>query len=144
MRGTDGQAEKLVMQFELVSPERKLFSAKVAMVTLPGAEGDFGVLEGHAPLISSLRVGIIDVYENSTTAASKRILVSGGLVEVNPQQCTALAEEAVPLEDVKRDDLEHELHKAREVLSIAQEGEKETLERKIALITKKLEVLAAA
>jgi F-type H+-transporting ATPase subunit epsilon len=133
------------MQFELVSPEKKLFSAKVEMVTLPGIEGDFGVLEGHVPLISSLRVGIIDVYENSTTTVSKRILVSGGLVEVNPQRCTALAEEAVPLEDVKREDLERQLQKTQDILSsLAQDGEKEVLQAKIALITKKLEVLGAA
>lgn len=132
------------IQFELVSPEKKLFSAKVAMVTLPGAEGDFGVLEGHAPLISSLRVGIIDVYENGTNAVSKRILVSGGLVEVRPDQCTALAEDATPLDEVKREDIEHQLHKTREVLSLAQEGEKEALEAKIALFNKKLEILGAA
>ena len=132
-----------MIQFDLVSPEKKLFSAPVTMVTLPGSEGDFGVLEGHAPLVSSLRVGIINVYEGDMNTVSRRIMVSGGLVEVRVDACTALAEEAVPFEDVRRDDVEAELRKTREVLSLAQEAEKSALESKIDLLTKKLELLAA-
>ncbi|HVY13099.1 MAG TPA: ATP synthase F1 subunit epsilon [Alphaproteobacteria bacterium] len=131
-----------MIHFELVSPEKKLFSSGVAMVTLPGAEGDFGVLEGHAPLISSLRVGVIDIYENGAGTVSKRILVSGGLVEVRPDRCTALAEDATLLEEVNRDSMEAEIRRLREVLSIAQEGEKPALESQIELLNKKLHVLA--
>jgi F-type H+-transporting ATPase subunit epsilon len=133
-----------MIQFELVSPEKKLFSAEVTMVTLPGTEGDFGVLEGHAPLISSLRVGIIDVYEKGMTAVSRRILVSGGLVEVRPNQCTALAEDAVPLEDVSRESVENEIRKVREIMSVAQESEKEGLEAKLTLLGKKLDIVTHA
>src|ERR1700728_4079281 len=113
-----------MIQFDLVSPEKKLFSAPVAMVTLPGTEGDFGVLEGHAPLVSSLRVGVITIYEGDMNSISRRIMVSGGLVEVRPEACTALAEEAVAFEDIRKDDLENELRKTREILSVAPETEK--------------------
>jgi F-type H+-transporting ATPase subunit epsilon len=132
-----------MIQFDLVSPEKKLFSAPVTMVTLPGTEGDFGVLEGHAPLVSALRVGVINVYEGDMNTVSRRIMVSGGLVEVRPDACTALAEEAVPFENVRRDDVEAELRKTREVLSLAQDNEKPALEAKIELLGKKLELLAA-
>jgi F-type H+-transporting ATPase subunit epsilon len=130
-----------MIQFDLVSPEKKLFSAPVTMVTLPGTEGDFGVLQGHAPLVSSLRVGVITVYESDMNTVSRRIMVSGGLVEVRPEACTALAEDAVPFEDVRRDDVENEIRKTREVISLAQEGEKPALEARIDLLTKKLELL---
>ena len=66
--------------FELVSPEKLLFSEDVEMVVVPGAEGDFGVLVGHAPLISALRPGVIGTYTGSTV--DKRIFVAGGFAEV--------------------------------------------------------------
>lgn len=132
-----------MIQFELVSPEKKLFSAPVAMVTLPGTEGDFGVLPGHAPFISTMRVGVIDVYEAEMTHVTRRILVAGGLVEVNPERCTVLAEEATPMEDVSRDGLEAEMKKQQDLLQIVKDdGEKEKVEAKIALIAAKLSVLA--
>ena len=63
--------------FELVSPEKLLLAEEVDMVVVPGAEGDFGVLVGHAPLISSLRPGVIDTYNGGKVA--DRIFVTGGL-----------------------------------------------------------------
>ncbi|MBI3419457.1 MAG: ATP synthase F1 subunit epsilon [Proteobacteria bacterium] len=132
------------IQFELVSPEKKLFSGKAVMVTLPGTEGDLGVLGGHAPLISTLRVGVIGVYENDVAVANRLYLVAGGLVEIQPERCTALAEDATPLDQIKRETLEADLRKAREVLSIAQEAEKEALHAKIVLLEKKLDVFTQA
>jgi F-type H+-transporting ATPase subunit epsilon len=130
-----------MIQFDLVSPEKKLFSAPVAMVTLPGMEGDFSVLPGHAPFISSMRVGVIDVYEDGSTI-SRRLLVGGGLVEVNPDRCTALAEDVVPLEDVSRSSVEEDKRNLQDRLAIANSEEaREKLEAAIALATKKLEVL---
>lgn len=111
------------------------------MVTLPGTEGDFGVLEGHSPLVSALRVGVIDVYESDMVTVSRRIMVSGGIVEVRPEACTALAEEAVPFESVKKEDIEAQIRKTRDVISIAQEAEKPALESRIDLLNKKLELL---
>jgi F-type H+-transporting ATPase subunit epsilon len=88
-------AEKLL--FELVSPEKLLLSEQVAMVVVPGSEGNFGVLPGHSLLISTVRPGVIDVYEGSTSTISERIFVSGGFAEVTPERCTVLADEARPV-----------------------------------------------
>jgi F-type H+-transporting ATPase subunit epsilon len=83
------------VQFELVSPEKLLLSEAVDMVVVPGTEGNFGVLAGHSLLISTVRPGIIDVYEGNEI--SERIFVSGGFAEVTAERCTVLADEAVPL-----------------------------------------------
>ncbi len=83
------------VQFELVSPEKLLLSEAVDMVVVPGSEGNFGVLAGHSLLISTVRPGVIDVYEGSEI--SERIFVSGGFAEVTAERCTVLADEAVPL-----------------------------------------------
>ena len=84
------------VDFELVSPERLVISAPVEMVVVPGAEGDFGVLPGHAPFISTVRTGVISIWSGG--AVTQRIFVAGGFAEVNPERCTVLAEEAVGLE----------------------------------------------
>lgn len=131
-----------MIQFELVSPEKKLFSAPVAMVTLPGSEGDFGVLPGHAPFISTMRVGLINVYEAETNTVSLRILVAGGLVEVNPQRCTVLAEEAALLEDVTTEKLEADLVRQQDKLKIAENDDaREKIEARITLIRAKMDVV---
>ena len=83
------------VQFELVSPEKLLLSEAVDMVVVPGSEGNFGVLAGHSLLISTVRPGVIDVYEGNEI--SERIFVSGGFAEVTAERCTVLADEAVPL-----------------------------------------------
>jgi F-type H+-transporting ATPase subunit epsilon len=83
------------VQFELVSPEKLLLSEAVDMVVVPGTEGNFGVLAGHSLLISTVRPGVIDVYEGNEV--SERIFVSGGFAEVTAERCTVLADEAVPL-----------------------------------------------
>ena len=87
------------VEFELVSPERLLLSEQVAMVVVPGEEGNFGVLPGHAPLISTVRPGVIDVYATRAEVSS-RIFVAGGFAEVTPDRCTVLAEQAVPVGDI--------------------------------------------
>jgi F-type H+-transporting ATPase subunit epsilon len=86
--------------FELVSPERLLLSQEVEMVVVPGEDGDFGVLAGHAPLLSTVRPGVIDVYESESI--SDRIFVAGAFAEVNAERCTVLAEEAVSLSEVDK------------------------------------------
>lgn len=84
-------AEKV--DFELVSPERLLVSQTVDMVVVPGAEGYFGVLPGHSPMIASLKPGVIDMYEGERVI--ERLFVAGGFAEVTEKRCTVLAEEAV-------------------------------------------------
>lgn len=100
------------LHFELVSPERLLMSRDVDMVVVPGGDGDFGVLSGHAPVVSTLRTGILEVHSDG--GAPDRLLVRGGFAEVNPDGLTILAEEATPLAEVDREALEAELKNANE------------------------------
>jgi len=102
-------ADKL--HFELVSPERLLMSRDVDMVVVPGGDGDFGVLTGHAPVVSTLRTGILEVHNGSEP---DRLLVRGGFAEVNPEGLTILAEEATPLAEVDREAIESQLKNANE------------------------------
>src|ERR1700732_5597825 len=84
------------VQFELVTPERLVLSTMVEMVVVPGTEGNFGVLPGHAPLISTIRPGTIEIYEGGTV--TRQIFIVSGTAEVTPERCTVLADEAVPLD----------------------------------------------
>jgi F-type H+-transporting ATPase subunit epsilon len=95
------------VQFELVTPERLLVSREVDMVVIPGTEGNFGVLPGHAPLISTIRPGTIDIYEGTTIV--ERIFVVGGIAEVTPERCTVLADEAMSPDSLDRGELDAEL-----------------------------------
>src|SRR5215469_7698653 len=95
------------VQFELVTPERLVLSEAVDMVVVPGTEGNFGVLPGHALFISTIRPGTVQVYEGSTV--THRIFLAGGFAEVTPERCTVLAEEAVPAETLDRSAIEAEL-----------------------------------
>jgi F-type H+-transporting ATPase subunit epsilon len=107
------------VEFELVAPERLLLSTPVSMVVVPGAEGDFAAMPGHAAFISGIRTGIIDVYESSTSVIDRRIFVSGGFAEVTPERCTVLADEAVALDGADRDAADQRLKAAREALDDA-------------------------
>jgi len=97
------------LTFELVSPERLLLSTDVEMVVVPGDEGDFGVLAGHAPLVSTVRSGVIDVYESESI--SDRIFVAGGFAEVLAGRCTVLAEEAINLKEVEKSTVEERIRR---------------------------------
>ncbi|MCB2107120.1 MAG: ATP synthase F1 subunit epsilon [Rhodobacteraceae bacterium] len=88
------------LQLELVSPERLLMSEQVEMVTIPGTDGYFGVLPQHAPVISSLRPGVIDVYVDGVVA--QQYFVGGGFAEVNAKGVTVLVDEALVLKDVTK------------------------------------------
>jgi F-type H+-transporting ATPase subunit epsilon len=105
------------VQFELVSPERLLLSEPVDMVTLPGTEGDFGVLAGHAPVLSTLRPGIIDV--KGLSSGDMRIFVRGGFAEVNPDKVVVLAEEAIPLAELDAAVLDQRIQNTEEDLAAA-------------------------
>src|SRR6185436_6689288 len=82
------------LKLELVSPERLLVSEQVEMVLVPGAEGVFGVLPLHAPTLSTLRPGFVDVYQGGQV--KERFFVTGGFAEVTPTTCTVLVDEVVP------------------------------------------------
>jgi F-type H+-transporting ATPase subunit epsilon len=122
-------AEKL--HFDLVSPERLLMSDDVDMVTVPGADGDFGVLAGHAPVISTIRPGFIDV--KGANDGPSRIFVRGGFAEVTAKGLTVLAEEAIPEEDLNVSDLDQQIRDAEEDIAdaktdSARQRARETLE----------------
>jgi F-type H+-transporting ATPase subunit epsilon len=83
-----------MLHFELVTPEKLLRSEDVHMVVVPGTEGDFGVLEGHAPFMSTIRDGNIEVYKTASNQSPELIRVEGGFAEVNEKGLTVLAEKA--------------------------------------------------
>lgn len=91
------------LQVEIVTPESLLLSETVSMVTIPGEMGDFGVLPGHAPLISTLRPGIIEVYQGESK--THRFFVRGGFAEVTTERCTLLAENATDVKDKSTADI---------------------------------------
>ena len=88
------------VQLELVSPERLLLSEPVDMVVVPGTDGYFGVLPKHAPVISTLRPGVIDVYRNG--AIAQQYFVDGGFAEVNASGVTILVDEALPVAEITK------------------------------------------
>ena len=106
-----------VVQFELVSPERLVLSSEVSMVVVPGAEGDFGVLPGHAPMISNVRSGVISIYNDRAIEA--RVFVAGGFAEVSNNRLTVLTEDAIALDEIKRADADARLAEAREAVGDA-------------------------
>ncbi|HET6621507.1 MAG TPA: F0F1 ATP synthase subunit epsilon [Dongiaceae bacterium] len=109
------------VKFELVSPERLLFSADVESVVVPGTEGDFGVLPGHARLISTVRPGVISVFQNGKV--TDRIFVEGGFAEVTPAGCTVLAEHALPVAEIQREQAQQAIQDAREDIEDAKDDE---------------------
>ena len=134
-------AEKVA--FELVSPERLLMSEESEMVIVPGANGNFGVLYGHAPMISTVRTGVIDVYENRPQIAH-RIFVAGGFAEVTPERCTVLAEEAVAVSDLDGSVIDQEIADLSEDLSEAKtDAERIAIERALDIARGKRLALAS-
>ena len=131
------------VQFELVSPERLLLSEAVEMVVVPGTEGDFGVLKDHAPLISAVRPGVIEVYDGGVI--KQRIFVAGGFAEVTGERCTVLAQEAMPCSDIDRGAAESNLKGLQDSLrSGIQHADSELaeLERQLAVAEAKLAAVA--
>ena len=95
---------------EIVSPDRLLLSQPVDMAVIPAAEGDMGVLPGHAPMIVLLRGGTIALHEGGRVTS--RLYVSGGFAEVTPERCTVLADEAIAVAEVSRSAAEARLAEA--------------------------------
>jgi len=88
------------LHFELVSPQRLVFAGEVDQVDVPGAEGDFGVLAGHAPMVATLRPGILTVFVGGS---SQKIVVLGGFAEVSTDGLTVLADLAESVEEIDRE-----------------------------------------
>ena len=126
--------------FELVSPEKLLVSQPVEMVVVPGAEGYFGVLPRHAPFISTLIPGVIQIYEGGQV--KERIFVAGGFAEVTEDRCTVLAETAIALGEIDRAAVEQALKNLAEDLQAAKDdSEKAAVQNKIDVEQAKIRAL---
>lgn len=107
--------------FELVSPEKLVFSGEVLAVVVPGTEGQFTVLKNHSPLMSTLKPGVIDIEESRTNRL--RFFVRGGFAEVAPTGLTILAEHAIPLEEVDAAKIAADIKDAEEDVADAKNDE---------------------
>jgi F-type H+-transporting ATPase subunit epsilon len=131
------------LHFEIVSPDRLLKDSSAAMVVVPGAEGDFAVLPAHAPMMSTIRPGVIEIYE--TEASEPEIFfLKGGLAQVGPEGLTILAEETLVIDEVDIDTFEKDHAAAIESYSKAADGfERDLLEKQLAWMTVLSGLLAA-
>ena len=128
------------VQFELVSPERLLLSREVDMVVVPGSEGDMGILPRHAPAISTVRPGTLVIYEDGKV--TDRIFIAGGFAEITGERCTVLAEQAMLVEDIDRDEITRELGDLREdIAAAAGDSERAAAEAALAVAEAKLAAL---
>lgn len=108
--------------FELVSPEALVLSGEASEVVVPGTEGYFTVLANHAPFMSTVKPGVVDV--KMADGETSQIFVRGGFADVSPSGFTLLAEQAVSLADFDMDDLEMQIKNAKEDVSDADSDEK--------------------
>jgi len=107
--------------FELVSPERLLISEDVESVVVPGSEGDFQVLANHAPVLATLRAGLLDVVLPG--GKERRIFVRGGFAEAGPESLTVLAQTAIDSADLNKSALAQEIKNAEEDLADAKDDQ---------------------
>lgn len=108
------------MHFDLVSPERLLISAEVDQVDVPGSEGDFGVFAGHAPVMTTLRPGVLAIQ--TAGKAAEKFFVRGGFAEVTLQGLTVLAEEAMPLAELDVATLDQRIKNTEEDITDAKDA----------------------
>lgn len=103
-------------KFELVSPEKLLLSEEVEQVVVPGTDGDFTVLAGHAPVMTTIRPGFVDILRGGKAT---KVFIRGGFADVAPTGLTILAEKAMPAEDLKADVIAAQIKNAEEDLADA-------------------------
>ena len=115
--------------FELVSPDRVVFSGPAQAVVVPGNEGDFQVLTDHAPLMTAVRPGVVGI--DDAAGRHHRVFVRGGFAEVNPLGLILLAETAIPFEDLSATKLDQEIKNAEEDLAEAGEDGKRLAQEKL-------------
>jgi F-type H+-transporting ATPase subunit epsilon len=107
--------------FELVSPERLLLSEMVTEVVIPATEGEMTVMAHHAPTMTAIKPGVVSV--RSAGGAKKDFVVFGGFADILPTGCTLLAESAIPVEDLSRDELDRRIGAAKAELEDAEHHE---------------------
>ncbi|MFO0995930.1 MAG: F0F1 ATP synthase subunit epsilon [Alphaproteobacteria bacterium] len=131
------------IEFELVSPERLILSEPVDMVVVPGTEGNFGALPGHAPFASTVRADVIEVYEGNTVR--ERIFVAGGFAEVTPDRVTVLADEAINLDRLDRAAVEQSIRALEQEIGDSDtEAERAPLAARLAIEQAKIAALTRA
>lgn len=128
-------------KIELVSPERVLLSGEATEVVVPGLEGDFTVLAGHAPVISAMRPGILDIRDGSSR---RRIYVRGGFAEVDPTQLTILAQNLVDIGAAAPGQIAAELQVAEQMLASATDDAGRLLANDALAALKSIDTRAAA
>ncbi|MGN6144919.1 MAG: F0F1 ATP synthase subunit epsilon [Mesorhizobium sp.] len=111
-------------QFELVSPERLLVSDQVESVIIPGAEGEMTVMASHAPVMTTIKPGVVTL--KSASGTEERYVVFGGFADVLPSGCTLLAESAVAVKDIDRADIARRIQEAKEDVADAKTDEHRT------------------
>jgi F-type H+-transporting ATPase subunit epsilon len=109
------------LHFELVSPARLLFSGEVTSVTIPGTDGEMGIFAGHAPVLSTLRPGVVTITRE--TGQPEKIFVRGGFAEVNPTGLALLAETAIPLAELDAAALAQQIKNSEEDVADAKDDE---------------------
>jgi F-type H+-transporting ATPase subunit epsilon len=120
------------VEFELVTPEHLVVSRSVDMVVVPGTEGDFGVLPGHTPMVSTVRPGVVSIFQDGQVVES--MFVAGGFAEVTFARCTVLADQAMAADKLNRAAAEQTLKDAREDLADAtSDDERASAEKQIAV-----------
>lgn len=130
-------------QFELASPEKLLVSKNVVLATVPSEKGLYGVLAGHAAMITTVKPGVVEVYENDDANVTERYFVEGGFAEVTGSRFTVLVEKAVPVSALDRAKLEAELKTIEEEAAKAvEEDEHAALEIRRDVTTGKLMAMA--
>lgn len=121
----------MTMQFELVTPEASAAQIEATMVVVPGAEGDMGVLENHAPTVTSLRPGVVSVTGSDGESG---FFVPGGFAEITNERCVILAEAATALSELTAEAAQAALTEAKAAVDTAtSEGEANAAERKLAV-----------
>ena len=126
--------------FELLTPERLLLSAAAEQVVVPGSEGDFAVLAGHAPVISTLRPGVLEI---TLPQGRQRIFVKKGVAEADPERLTVLAQTAVAVEDLHAARLATEMRAAEAELADAKDDQSKRMAEMLVDVLKRLQVKAA-
>ncbi len=115
--------------FELVSPDKVLFNGSAQAVLVPGAEGDFQVLSDHAPVMTSMRPGVVGI--DDAEGKHHRVFVRGGFADASKEGLILLAETAIPFEDLSSDMLGQEIKNAEEDLTDANEEQKRLAQEKL-------------
>ena len=126
--------------FELVTPERLLLSGAAEQVVVPGAEGDFAVLAGHAPVISTLRPGILEI---TMADGKQRVFVKKGVAEADPERLTVLAQTAVTVESLDAATIAAELKAAEAELAEAKDDQSRRMAETLLDLLKRMQARAA-